>query len=201
VLVNSSGTIKSLEYLKSFINKSGSGIPAFMGNSGNNNYPVLFEEGKEAICFIGPWGDGEFKGKADYGVQAPPKFPNGKFGAPFLGVQTMAVNKYSKNLKAAESLAAYLNTHMELPLFNASGRIPAIKSVLKQVSSHGAKAAELKQYSNAFKHTLPLPDVPQMGNVWTPLGSAMSLYLNGKESAKKALDDAAAAIKKADAGK
>ena len=122
-----------------------------------------------------------------------PEFRRPHYGQAFLGVQTMVVNKYSKHVKAAKSLAAYLSLHGELPLFHASGRIPAGKAQLKSVSGN----PELKQYAKAFKHSIPLPNVPQMGAVWTPGQNAIALTLQGHGSAASNLKAAGTAIRKA----
>ena len=42
-----------------------------------------------------------------------------------------------------------------------------------------------------------MPNIPQMGTVWTPVGNELTLFLQGKTTAQKAMDAAAAAIKKA----
>ena len=194
VMLDSAGSVKGLEYLKHIIDESGTPVNAFLGNSGNSNYPALFQQGRLAMVFDGPWSDQQWRtAHLSYGVAAPPKFPGGKYGKPFLGVQTLVVNKYSPHLKAAESLAVYLSQHAAVDLFNASGRIPAYKPALKRVASN----RELKQYEQAFKHTQAMPNIPEMDNyVWTPAGAAFTSYFTGKESANTALKTAAASIRK-----
>jgi arabinogalactan oligomer/maltooligosaccharide transport system substrate-binding protein len=194
ILLDSAGSVKGLEYLKHIIDDSGTPVNAFLGNSGNSNYPALFQAGRLAMVFDGPWSDQQWKtAHISYGVAAPPKFPSGKYGYPFLGVQTLVVNKYSAHLKAAESLAVYLSQHAAVDLFNASGRIPAYKPALKQVANN----RELKQYQQAFKHTQAMPNIPEMDSyVWTPAGAAFTSYFTGKETASSALKTAAAAIRK-----
>lgn len=194
VILDRAGSVKGLEYLKHIILESGTPVNAFLGNSGNSNYPALFEQGKVAMVFDGPWSDAQWKtAHRSYRVAAPPKFPHGKYGYPFLGVQTLVVNKYSPNLAAAKSLAVYLSQHAALALYHASGRIPAYKPVLKAV----ARKPEVKQYERAFVHTQALPNIPEMDNyVWTPAGTAFTDYFTGKETAAAALKTEAAAIRK-----
>ena len=195
VILDNAGSIRGLSYLKKFITESGTPVNAFLGNSGNTNYPALFQAGKVAMVFDGPWSDQQWRTAGiKYKVAAPPKFPNGKYGKPFLGVQTLVVNKFSPHVKAAEALAIYLSQHAAVKLFKASGRIPAYKPALASV----AKNAELRQYEAAFAHTQAMPNIPEMDDfVWTPAGTAFTDFLTGKESAKKALTTEAAAIRKA----
>ena len=194
MILDSQKSIKGLTYLKHIITESGTPVNAFLGNSGNTNYPALFEAGKVAMVFDGPWSDQQWKSASrSYKVAAPPKVAGGEHVYPFLGVQTLVVNKYSAHVKAAENLAIYLSQHAAVKLFNASGRIPAYKPALKSV----AKNAELKQYQQAFKHTQAMPNIPEMDNyVWTPAGTALTDFFTGKESAKTALKTEAAAIRK-----
>jgi arabinogalactan oligomer/maltooligosaccharide transport system substrate-binding protein len=195
VILGSSATVKGLNALKTFINESGTGVNTYLTNEG---YGSDFATGKDAIVLDGPWSDAQWvsaglKRNSDYGFVPLPGFQTSggvKYGTPFLGVQTLVVNKYSKHVAAAQSLAAYLSTHMELPLYHASGRIPATKAALKKVSGD----EELKEYAKAFQHAEPLPNVPQMAAVWTPQQNAITLTLKGSGSASKNLKAAQAQI-------
>ena len=163
VVIDSAQTIKGLEYLQKFVKASGTPVNAFIGNAGGG-YGTTFATQQAAIVLDGPWSDQTWKTTSppiDYGFAPLPSFGGGHFGQAFLGVQTMVVNKFSKHASQAQSLAAYLSTHAELPLFHASGRIPATHAALKAVSNN----PELKEYGVAFKHSIPLPNVPQMGAV------------------------------------
>lgn len=197
IIVGSNATVKGLRALQKFINQSGTGVNTYLTNEG---YGADFGAGKDAIVLDGPWSDSQWQGYGlkkgtDYGFVPLPGFKSGRsvaHGTPFLGVQTLVINKYSAHGAAAQSLAAYLSTHMELPLYRASGRIPATKAALKKVAGD----PELKQYSKAFAHSEPLPNVPAMASVWTPLQNAITLTLKGSGSASKNLKAAQAQIKK-----
>ncbi len=190
ITVGSSATIKGLNAFNSFVKDSGTGAKAYLGVGG---YSQDLASGKTAIVLTGPWDDVNFKGKINYGVAPVPGFKSGKkivYGTPFLGVQTLAVNKYTKHAAAAQSLAAYMSTHMERPLFKASGRIPATRAALKAVSNN----PELKQYSKAFLHSEPLPNVPQMSYVWNCVADAIHFTMLGNGSAAANLKAASAKI-------
>ena len=195
VIIDNAATIKGLNYLKKFVKDTKTPVNAFIGTAGNN-YGTTFATQQAAIVLDGPWSDATWKTAkppVDYAFAPLPSFGGHHYGQAFLGVQTMVVNKYSKHVKAAKSLAAYLSLHGELPLFHASGRIPAGKAQLKSVSGN----PELKQYAKAFKHSIPLPNVPQMGAVWTPGQNAIALTLQGHGSAASNLKAAGTAIRKA----
>jgi arabinogalactan oligomer / maltooligosaccharide transport system substrate-binding protein len=187
--------VSGVEYLKKVITESKTPINTFLtSNNGDTNAQDLFETGKLGMIFDGPWSDSEWKNAklTTFAVAAPPAFPGKKEGQPFLGVQTIGVNRFSKHLKLAESLAAYLDANAQSALFHVGGRIPALKSVLKSVQN-----GEVKQYEKAFTHTQALPNIAQMGAVWGPAATALTQYLSGAKTAKAALSAAQSAILKA----
>ena len=61
----------------------------------------------------------------NFGVAPLPTLPNGKAPTPFVGVQMLGVNSRSKNAEAAWDLVRYLSINLPLPLYRASGRVPA----------------------------------------------------------------------------
>jgi arabinogalactan oligomer/maltooligosaccharide transport system substrate-binding protein len=195
LLLNTAGAVKGINDLKKFIDDSGTPVKTFLGsNNGDTNAQDLFETGKSAMIFDGPWSDAEWKsaGLKTYAVAAPPAFPGNKYGTPFLNVQDLGVNRYSKHIKLAESLAAYLAAHMEKPLYYAGGRIPALKSVLKSLHNK-----ELSAYGKGMAHSQATPIIPQMNAVWGPAATALTQVLTGAKGTKAALNAAETAIKKA----
>ncbi|GEM_PF-4540522 len=197
VLLDNRGSIRGLNYLKKVIDESGTPVSDWLSsNSNSGGYGAQLASGNAAIVLDGPWSDPTWRAAhLKYGFAPLPRDAQHKFGQPFLGVQTMVVNKFSKHVSAAQSLASYLSLHCELALFKAGARIPATKAALKKVS----KNAELKQYSNGFKHSVPLPNVPFMSPIWSPAQKAIALTLQNNGSAAKNLKAAAAQARKAGA--
>jgi maltose-binding protein MalE len=186
--IDNAGSVKGLTYMLHVI--STVGIPTSMNY---NTMQSLFLDGKVAAVINGPWFDQSIKGKVDYGFAPLPIFPNHHFGKTFAGIQTMVVNKYSKSVTAAESLAQYLSLHAEMPLFQASGRIPVLKSVLSKVSS----VPEVKAYKIALSRSEPMPNIPEMAQVWKFIGDALTLAINKQATPQQALSGAAQKIRAA----
>lgn len=192
LVVGSAVTVKGLNAFKSFFEQAdgSAGVKNYLTNG---NYDADLTHGVAAIVLTGPWDDTNYKGHIDYGVAPLPGFKKGSkivYGDTFLGVQVWSVNRYSKHQAAAQSLASYLSTHMELPLYHTSGRIPATKAALKKVS----QVPELKEYAKQFRHSEPLPNVPQMAYVWNCTADAMELTFEGHASAATNLRTAQAQI-------
>jgi arabinogalactan oligomer/maltooligosaccharide transport system substrate-binding protein len=138
-----------------------------------------FKQGKAAMIIDGPWAVQGFRtAGVNFGVAPLPRLPNGKRSAPFVGVQALFVNRYSKNTRAAWDLVRYLSTRLPMPLYNASGRVPVLKSAAnnRRVRSNAVTKAVI-QASNAGE---PMPNIPAMGVVWEPMGDALSQLVQGK---------------------
>ena len=96
--------------------------------------------------------------------------PIAKASVPFLGVNGMAVTKYAAthNVDAAATdlvVNFFSTASAQTQLAAAGGRAPAnIK----------AKATDpiLAQFGAASKGGVPMPNIPQMGSVWSDLGQA-----------------------------
>jgi maltose-binding protein MalE len=128
-----------------------------------------FTKNKAPYWITGPWAvsDIEKAGVKFRAVQVPPIT---KASVPFLGVNGMAVTKYATvhNVDAAakDLVVNFFSTaSAQTALAAAGGRAPAnIK----------AKATDpiLAQFGAAGKGGVPMPNIPQMGSVWSDLGQA-----------------------------
>jgi arabinogalactan oligomer/maltooligosaccharide transport system substrate-binding protein len=137
----------------------------------------------------GPWAVPSFKqAHIDFGFALLPILPNGKPMRPLVGIQGLYVNSHSRNVDAAWNLVSYLVQHVEGPLFTAGGRIPVLTSVANSPLVKSDPIAQTVVRSAALGS--PMPNVPAMSAVWTPMASALSLVVNGKASRDVAAKDA-----------
>jgi arabinogalactan oligomer / maltooligosaccharide transport system substrate-binding protein len=145
----------------------------------------------------GPWALGDYKkAKIDFGIAPFPTPPGAKNPwGPFLGVQGVVVNAYSKNKTEAVNFAKTLVSGKNLVSFNqAGGRIPVSKSAAKSLEKDPVVAG----FSRVFALGTPMPNIPEMGKVWGPWGNAISLAIQKPDSnVKKIVEDMVAEIKKA----
>lgn len=155
-----------------------------------------FKEGNLAMIVNGPWALGDYrKAKIDYGVALLPTPPGAsKPWGPFVGVQGVAVNAYSKNKTAAANFAKLLVTPSAQVSFNkAGGRIPVSKSALIQLKNDPVVAG----FSQAIAIGTPMPNIPEMGKVWGPYGNAVSQTIQKSDTnVEKIVADMVAEIKK-----
>jgi len=130
-----------------------------------------FLKGKAAYWITGPW---EAKALKESGlrfriVQVP---RNKCRSVPFLGVQGYMVTRFAAAhglASAARDLVASYMTRSasQTALAGANDRYPA-----NRVAGRGVRDSVLLQFGRAGAGGVPMPNIPQMGSVWTDLGGA-----------------------------
>lgn len=163
-------------------------------------YDVMIEKfasGKAPFAITGPWAVSEkdrgFKAKGvKYAVEPIPPLANGKPAQVFVGVQGFMVSSFSKNKDLAKTfLADYVNTEaVQLAMFEAGGRPPAMKSAFEKVKTD----ADVAGFGLAGQAGIPQPAIPAMSAVWDNWKDAYNLIFSGTDPAK-AFKDAATAIR------
>jgi arabinogalactan oligomer/maltooligosaccharide transport system substrate-binding protein len=153
-----------------------------------------FTAGKAAMAITGPWEFPNFQ-KAlggNLGVANIPTLPGGVKARPYIGVRGWEVNAYSQNQALAWQLAKYITFNGQAMIGNAEGRLPVLKTV------PGLRLTKLQEgAAKQFQDGVPIPNIPEMGQVWTPIGNAITLAAQGRASSKAAL---ASAVKQIQAG-
>jgi len=150
---------------------------------------AMFENGQIPFYMDGPWDlDAIRKSGVPYAVA--PSFPDN--GAPFSGVQGFFVNPYSKNVLLAQTfLTDYIATDAVMQQLADTGNRPsAFTSILDKTTD-----PDLKAMGQAGVNAIPMPNIPEMGSVWTAADNAITLAVTGKQDAAGALKDAGTQIR------
>lgn len=148
----------------------------------------LFNEGKAAMVFSGPWFLGEIKG-IEYGLAPLPTIDEagGKPMRPWITVEGVYVAAPSKNKEAAFELAKYLT---DLP----AGKVMALEGrqtpANKEVYADAQVAADpiLKAFRQQVDVGVPMPNFPEMSMIWSPATTAMDTVVKKVATPKAALD-------------
>jgi len=169
-------------------------------NTADINYDIkkgLFNEGKLAFNIDGPWAvKGHKEAGVNFGVAPLPTLPNGKHPTSFSGIRAFYVNAYTDYPNAAKMLAQFLTSkEMLSSRFTSTGQIPPRKDLLDDpaVKSDPISAAFLEQ----AQYAQAMPNIPQMGSVWAPMGAALEENWNKGGDPKPILDNAVKLIKDA----
>lgn len=154
----------------------------------------LFKEGKVAAIINGPWAFAEYKKAGiDYGIAPLPKLSNGQYPQTFIGVKGYYVSAFSKNKDAATKFALWLaNKENSLKHHQMNAIIPTHKEVL--TAPQFTQNKDLVAFATQAGRGIPMPNAPEMGQVWDPMANALTYILNGQATPKAALEMAVETI-------
>lgn len=149
----------------------------------------LFRDGKVGAIISGPWGIPDFsEGLGDNLAIAPLPTYNGKQLQSFLGVKGLAVSEYSENKYWATDFALFMtNAENSKIMFNELKRIPAREDVSIEDDLY-------KGIQEQIQYAVPMPNIPEMAQVWEPMGDALVFITKG-ENPKEVLEETVAKIK------
>jgi len=154
----------------------------------------LFETGKIPFLMAGPWALDRIRASGvPYAVAT--SFPGD--GVPFSGVQGFFVNPYSENVLLAQAfLTEYIATENVMQQLADTGNRPsAFKSVLEKTTD-----PDLKAMGQAGVNAIPMPNIPEMGSVWSAADNGITLGVTGQQTPEAAMTDAANQIRTLIAG-
>lgn len=191
--LNNEGAVEGAKYIgKWYENIFPKGIVGETGGSAMNG---LFNDGKVASKMDGPWAfTGMKEAGIDFGVAPLPKLPNGEYPQTFIGVKGWHVSSFSENKEWATKLTVWLsNAENAKKRYKITAEIPPVKSLIEDpiiAENDGAKAVAIQS-----SRGVPMPNIPEMGQVWGPMATALQLIATDKQDAKPALDKAVKTIK------
>lgn len=149
----------------------------------------LFETGRIPFLMAGPWALDRIRASGvPYAVA--PFFPDE--GAPFLGVQGFLVNAFSENALLAQTfLTEFVATEETMQLLYETGLRPSsFISVLETTDD-----PDLKAMGEAGANAIPMPNIPEMGSVWSAADNGITLAVTGEQTPEDAMTEAATQIR------
>jgi arabinogalactan oligomer/maltooligosaccharide transport system substrate-binding protein len=131
-----------------------------------------FMEGALAMILNGPWAIGDYRRAGiDFGIAPLPNPPGGGQWRPFVGVQGVAMNAFSRNKTAAANFAKLLvSPRSQVAFSRAGGRVPVSRQAVEQLRADPVVVG----FSATIAIGTPMPNVPEMGKVWGPWGNALA---------------------------
>ena len=125
---------------------------------------------RDRYWMTGPWARND-AAAVNYGVGLIPTF-NGNPATPFVGVRGMFVSAFSEKKVLAQSfiLDFFSTVEVQAAMYAEDPRLPATKSLFAVVEAEDPIAA---QFAASASNGIPMPNIPEMGNVWGPVGDAM----------------------------
>ena len=106
-----------------------------------------------------------------YGVWLIPTF-DCNAATPCGGVRGMFISAFSENKVLAQSfiLDFFATVDVQAAMYAEDPRLPATKSLFAIVENEDAIAA---QFAESASNGIPMPNIPEMGSVWGPVGDAL----------------------------
>lgn len=186
--IDSEGMIASLEWVGE--NVANGNLPRDTDWANNH---ALFETGEVPFIMAGPWALDRIRASGiPYAVT---NFPDN--GSPFAGTQGFFINGLSENILLAQ---AFLNEFVATEevmteLYNVGFRPSAFIPVLEQTDD-----PDLLAMAEAGENATMMPAIAEMGSVWGNWGDAVTIIIQGQQSAEEAMLDAGMKIRSLIAG-
>jgi arabinogalactan oligomer/maltooligosaccharide transport system substrate-binding protein len=155
----------------------------------------LFNEGKAAIVFSGPWFLGEVQDKVKYAIAPLPTVDEagGKPMKPWLTVEGVYVSAGSKHKEAAYAFAEYLvSLDAARVLALEGGQLPTNKAVFSDPKV--AANPTLQGFRKQLDTAVPMPNYAEMTLMWSPVTTAMNKIVKGSATPEVALKEAQATV-------
>jgi arabinogalactan oligomer / maltooligosaccharide transport system substrate-binding protein len=134
----------------------------------------LFNSGRAAMIFNGPWSLGEISDKIDYGAAVLPIISGeaGKSMAPFMAVEAIFMCAGTNDQAEAWTFAQFL-TCLEAAKIMAieGGELPTTKAVYDEPEV--AANPITRAYKDQALTAIAMPNRPEMTMVWSPADKAM----------------------------
>lgn len=192
--LNNKGSVEGLTYISDwFKNVWPKGM---MSASSNENFVTdQFTSDKTAVVIDGPWMAAKYKkAKVNYGVAALPTLDNGNKYQAFGGGKAWVISNYSKQKGLSQKWLDYVtNKKNQTKFFKDTNEVPANEQARDAVAKgdNDLAKAVIAQYKDAD----PMPNIPEMAEVWTGAENLIVDSAAGKKTPQQAADAAVKQIK------
>jgi arabinogalactan oligomer/maltooligosaccharide transport system substrate-binding protein len=183
--VNNSSNVKSLELLMKWVDQDKI-LPA------EPNVALitqLFNTGKAAIVFNGPWFLGEIATGVDFGLAPLPKIDEagGTPMKPWITVEGLYIAAASQHPDAAYSFINYLTDLPAATTMALEGRQTPSNTAVYDNQKVAADPI-LKAFRVQVENALPMPNFAEMAMFWSPVTTAMNSLTRKAATPAAALD-------------
>jgi arabinogalactan oligomer/maltooligosaccharide transport system substrate-binding protein len=157
---------------------------------------TVFTDGNAPFAINGPWNVGTFRDAGiDLGITSLPEV-DGTRPKPYSGIQLWYFAKQLANDEAARNdvlkWAEWYTTTEDVLLDNANNR--GVVPIHADLADSDQLGDDVKGFAKTLRSAIPMPQHPDMGDVWPPVSTAIDQMIGGTEP-EKALQNAASSIR------
>lgn len=183
VLIDSAETLAGVTLLEELV------ADGYVPSTNYGDAKNLFTTGEAAFWFTGPWEVGSLNTPADnpgapnWSVATMPTV-DGNPMAPHVGIQAFYQSAYAQNAALATAfLLDYVATdEVMLALYEADPRGSAFKTTIEAIASDPVA----ETFAASAATGTYMPNIPEMGSIWGPVGDNFLLLRNGEVDAATA---------------
>jgi arabinogalactan oligomer / maltooligosaccharide transport system substrate-binding protein len=188
--LGNAGAVKGYSILRDFVQKYKFMPADVTGDIAKSK----FTSKNTGLYITGPWDVMAFKkAGVNVGVAPLPTLEDGNQPKNFVGVQTGIVSTKSQNQQAAWDLLKYISENGGSKFLEVGARIPVLKKTEQDPSfKNNAIATGIAQIAAQGE---PMPNIPAIQAVWTPVGNNFKLLTSGKADPNKVATDVVAQVK------
>jgi arabinogalactan oligomer/maltooligosaccharide transport system substrate-binding protein len=183
--LNSPENVKSLDLMLRWGNQDGI-LPAEPSTA---LITSLFNDGKAAIVFSGPWFLGEIASGIDYGLAPLPTIDEagGKPMRPWMTVEGVYIAAPSKSKEAAYDFVKYVTDLPAVTTLAVEGRQTPANTAVYDDPKVGQDPI-LKVFRQQVENATPMPNSVEMTMVWSPVSTAMNTIVQKAATPQAAMD-------------
>ncbi|MEM9555536.1 MAG: extracellular solute-binding protein [Acidobacteriota bacterium] len=150
----------------------------------------LFNEGRAAIVFSGPWFLGEIDDSIDFGLALLPTIGDaGEPMKPWMTVEGAYIAQPSTKKDTAFEFIDFLTSGEAATVMALEGRqTPAVESVYDDAKVQADPI--LQAFRAQVDNAVPMPNYAEMTMMWSPMTTAMNVIVKGAASPEAALERA-----------
>lgn len=146
-----------------------------------DNSISLFTDGKAPYLVSGPWALGDVKTAGiDYKLSSIPGFAGMNDPMAFAGVNAFYVASQGKNKALAQTFVTDIvkDTTITAAMFEINQLPPAQTDLAEQLKGDNP---DMVTFVDLATKAEPMPAIPEMSAVWSPLGKAETNIVNGED--------------------
>lgn len=191
--LNNEGAVEAIEYATDWFQNT---WPQGMQDvtSADAFITDQYLNGKVGAFIGGPWQAASLKDAGvNYGVTTIPTLNNGEAYEAFGGGKGWVVSNYSENKDVAQQWLDYVtNTENQNKFYDVTNEVPANQEsrIYATEQNDELTTAVINQYKDAQ----PMPNIPEMAEVWTGAENMLFDAASGNKTPKESADDSAKLI-------